>query len=51
MSPVTLIIVLLALSSLAYYLGRRRAVAVGGDAGQLKRLHSRPTYYGALTAI
>ena len=51
MSPATLIIILLALSSLAYYVGRRRAVAVGGDKIQLKQLHSRPTYYGALTAI
>ncbi|MGD8291944.1 MAG: phosphate ABC transporter permease subunit PstC [Desulfobacterales bacterium] len=50
-SPVTLIIILLALSSLAYYVGRRRAVAVGSDKLQLKQLHSRPTYYGALTAI
>ena len=51
MSPATLIIVLLALSSLAYYVGRRRAVTVGGDIAQIKQLHSRPTYYGALTAI
>jgi len=51
MSPASLLIVLLALSSVAYYLGRRRAVAVGGGATDAKRLHSRPTYYGALTAI
>lgn len=51
MSPVTLIIILLGLSSLAYYVGRRRAVAVAHDKDHLKRLHSRPTYYGALTAI
>jgi phosphate transport system permease protein len=50
-SPATLIIILLALSSLAYYVGRRRAVAVGSDKIQPKQLHSRPTYYGALTAI
>ena len=51
MSPATLLIILLAFSSLAYYLGQRRAVTVGGDRTQLKKLHSRPTYYGALTAI
>jgi phosphate transport system permease protein len=51
MSPATLIIILLALSSLAYYVGRRRAVTIGGDIAQIKQLHSRPTYYGALTAI
>jgi len=51
MSPATLIIILLALSSLAYYVGRRQAIAVGRDKIQLKQLRSRPTYYGALTAI
>ena len=51
MSPATLLIILLALSSMAYYVGRRRAFAVGGAAADAKRLHSRPTYYGALTAI
>jgi phosphate transport system permease protein len=51
MSPATLLIILLAFSSLAYYVGRRRAVTVGGDKTQIKQLHSRPTYYGALTAI
>ena len=51
MSPATLVIILLALSSLAYYVGRRRAVTVGGGKIQIKQLHSRPTYYGALTAI
>jgi phosphate transport system permease protein len=51
MSPATLLIILLAFSSLAYYLGRRQAVTVGGDKTQTKKLHSRPTYYGALTAI
>ncbi|MGD1973965.1 MAG: phosphate ABC transporter permease subunit PstC [Desulfobacterales bacterium] len=51
MSPATLLIILLAFSSLAYYLGRRQAVTVGGGKAQTKKLHSRPTYYGALTAI
>jgi phosphate transport system permease protein len=51
MSPATLFIVLLGLSSAAYYVGRRRAYAVAGDAADIKQLHSRPTYYGALTAI
>ena len=51
MTPATLLIILLAFSSLAYYLGRRRAVTIGGDTAQIKKLHSRPTYYGALTAI
>jgi len=43
--------VLLAVSSFAYYLGRRRAIAVAGAGAGAQRLHSRPTYYGTLTAI
>jgi phosphate transport system permease protein len=44
-------IILLALSSAAYCVGRRRAASLAGTAGESKRLHSRPTYYGTLTAI
>jgi phosphate transport system permease protein len=51
MSPATLLIVLLVLSSVAYYVGRRKAFAVAGSAAEIKNLHSRPTYYGAMTAI
>lgn len=51
MSPSTLLAVLLALSSVAYILGRRRAFAVAGTPDKVKTLHSRPTYYGVLTAI
>jgi phosphate transport system permease protein len=51
MSPATLMIILLALSSAAYYAGRRRAASLAGTAAESKRLHSRPTYYGTLTAI
>jgi phosphate transport system permease protein len=51
MSPAALLTVLLVLSSVAYFLGRRRAFAVAGAAATSKRLHSRPTYYGTLTAI
>jgi len=51
MSPATLLIFLLLLSSAAYYIGRRRAFSVAGDAAGLRNLHSRPTYYGALTAM
>ena len=51
MSPTALIFVLLALSSIAYYFGRRRAFAVAGGVANIRDLHSRPTYYGALTAL
>ena len=37
------------MSSLAYYLGRRRAFAVAQ--GAVRNLHSLPTYYGLYTAI
>ena len=51
MSPTALLFVLLVLSSLAYYLGRRRALGIAGGAAGIRDLHSRPTYYGALTAL
>lgn len=51
MSATTLLITLIGLTAVGYYLGRRRAYAVVGNAGQVQTLHSRPTYYGALTAL
>jgi phosphate transport system permease protein len=51
MSPAILLAVLLALSSVAYVIGRRRAFEVAGAPENVKTLHSRPTYYGALAAI
>ena len=51
MSPATLLFVLLALSSLGYYLGRQKAFAVAGDRAGIRNLHSRPAYYGLLTAL
>ena len=51
MSPTTLLFILLVLSTCGYYAGRRRAFAVGGGSAGIKNLHSRPSYYGSLTAI
>lgn len=51
MSPTMLLIVLLALSSLGYYLGRKRAFSIAEGVSGINKLHSRPTYYGALTAL
>jgi phosphate transport system permease protein len=51
MSPTTLLFILLVLSTCGYYAGRRRAFAVGGGSAGIKNLHSRPIYYGSLTAI
>ena len=51
MSPTSLLFILLVLTACGYYAGRRRALAVGGGSVGMKRLHSRPTYYGSLTAF
>jgi phosphate transport system permease protein len=50
-SPGTSLFILLLLSLVAYYLGLRRSVTVAGGRGKLSRLHSRPAYYGLLTAL
>jgi phosphate transport system permease protein len=51
MSATTLVLVVLALSAIAYRFGRARSVAVvGGRRGQ-RDLHSLPSYYGLLTAL
>ncbi len=51
MSHLSFMILLLALSALAYHLGRRRALTVDEGPGKPTILHSRPTHYGALTAL
>jgi len=51
MSPTTLLFILLVLSTCGYYAGRRRAFAVCGGSAGIKNLHSRPIYYGSLTAL
>ena len=51
MAPFTLFVTLLALSSLAYYVGRRKAFTLSGRAEGAVKLHSRPVYHGMLTAL
>lgn len=51
MTPTTLLIVLLGLSAAGYYMGKRRSMAVAGTVGGPAMLHSRPAYYGSLTAL
>ncbi len=51
MSPIVLLGVLLLLSAAAYHAGRRKAFAIAGAGGRAVRLHSRPTYHGALVAL
>ncbi|MGD9946999.1 MAG: phosphate ABC transporter permease subunit PstC [Desulfobulbus sp.] len=50
MSPMLLISVVLALSTLAFWQGKRRAFALSSRATTI-RMHSRPGYYGMLTAL
>ncbi|MEN8232663.1 MAG: phosphate ABC transporter permease subunit PstC [Thermodesulfobacteriota bacterium] len=50
MAPSSLIAVLLGLTGFWYYVGRLRAVSVTDKNGP-KILHSRPVYYGILTAL
>ena len=51
MAPFTLFITLLALSSAAYYVGRRKAFALAGRSAGFVKLHSHPGYHGALAAL
>ena len=51
MSKGLIFVLLLALSSLGYWVGRRRAFSLAGGRKGLKNLHSRPGYYGMLTAL
>ena len=51
MVPVSLLVVLLALSTAAYFFGRRKAFALDGRAEGAVKMHSRPTYHGALAAL
>ena len=51
MTPTTALIALLLLSTAGYYLGKKRALTVADKSGGPKTLHSRPVYYGTLTAL
>ena len=51
MSSTLLIIILLILSVIGYQLGRRKAFASAQGVGGVRSLHSRPIYYGMLTAL
>jgi phosphate transport system permease protein len=51
LQTLTLTMLLLAASTLAYALGRRRAFALAGGRRSIRTLHSLPSYYGYLTAL
>ena len=46
-----LLIILLLISTAGYYLGKKRVLVVADKTGGPKTLHSRPAYYGTLTAL
>jgi len=51
MSSTLLIIIVLTLTTVGYQLGRTRAYSLAKRAGGATILHSRPVYYGLLTAL
>jgi phosphate transport system permease protein len=51
MTPPLYLIILLTIISLAYIKGKKRAFTLAGTKGGTRGLHSRPNYYGALTAL
>ncbi|MFO1426760.1 MAG: phosphate ABC transporter permease subunit PstC [Steroidobacteraceae bacterium] len=51
MTPALLILTLVAMSIVAFWLGRARSLAVVGGARGVRRLHSLPGHYGMLAAL
>ena len=51
MSTWTLIVVLLALSSLFYIFAKRRSLHIASNIGGIRYLHSAPRYYGTVAAL
>jgi len=51
MSTSLLIIILLGLIAVSYQLGKNRALSLAKTSKSIKTLHSRPVYYGVLTAL
>ncbi|KPK27409.1 MAG: phosphate ABC transporter permease [Desulfobacterales bacterium SG8_35_2] len=51
MSPSLLIILLLIITAAAYQLGRSQSISLAKKGEGVKSLHSRPVYYGLLTAL
>jgi phosphate transport system permease protein len=51
MTPSLLLVALVAMSALAYWIGKSRSLAVVGGPAGARRLHSLPGHYGLLTAL
>ncbi|MGB5339513.1 MAG: phosphate ABC transporter permease family protein, partial [Gammaproteobacteria bacterium] len=49
MNSIILLLLLLALATVGYYLGRSRALRLAG--GRIRDLHSLPSYYAMMTAL
>ncbi len=47
----TLVLILAAMTLAAYFVGRHRALAIGGTGTAARRLHSLPRYYGYFTSL
>ncbi len=51
MQSTTLLLVLIAMTCVAFYTGRHRSYAVAGGPRKIRKLHSLPGYYGYYAAI
>ncbi len=51
MNPTILLFVVLFLSVVGYFLGRKKALLVGKRAKGVRNMHSKPVYYGTLTGL
>ena len=51
MQTSTVFLLLVALSTVGYFLGRQRSFAVAEDIGGVKALHSLPRHYGYMAAL
>ncbi len=51
MNPTMLLFTILFLSVMGFVMGKKRSYAVANQAGGISSLHSRPAYYGSLTAL
>jgi phosphate transport system permease protein len=51
MTPSFLLVAIVAMSAIAFWIGKSRALAVVGGARGIRNLHSLPGHYGLLTAL
>lgn len=51
MNTLVLILIVLALSSLFYFVAKRRSLRIAAGVGGIRQLHSAPRYYGIVAAL